>query len=130
MDYQEILTVSGKKPSVAILVPQSENDLQAEAMLELAIGLSQSLAGLVIIAESVGAEPGSPGHGGTAIVYMGDVVAEAMGEEGATLEFEVESPVPQPKPRGLLPQIPTILSQRLAQHEGLKPDPGYPADLN
>jgi len=130
MDYQEILTASGKKPSVAILIPQSENELQAEAVLELAIGLSQSLAGLVIIAESAGADPGDPGHGGTAIVYMGEVVAEAMGEEDATLEFEVDSPVPQPEPRGLLPQIPTILSQRLAHNEGTKPDPGYPADLN
>ena len=130
MDYQEILTASGKKPSVAILVPHSENELQAEAVTELAIGLSQSLAGLVVIAEAAGAEPGAPGHGGSAIIYLGDVVAEAMGEEDATLEFEVGSPVPQPEPRGLLPEIPTILSQRLASHEGRKPDTEYPADLN
>ena len=130
MDYQEILTASGKKPGVAILVPQSENGLQAEAMLELAIGLSQSLAGLVVIAETAGAAPGQAGHGGSAIVNLGEVVAEAMDEEDATLEFEVDSPVPQPEPRGLLPEIPTILSQRLANHEGVKPDAGYPADLN
>jgi hypothetical protein len=130
MDYQEILTLSGKKPKVVILVPLSENALQAEAMLELAIGLSQSLAGLVIIAESAGAKPGEPGHGGSAIVYLGEVVAEAMGEEDATLEFEVDSPVPQPEPRGLLPQIPTILSQRLANHEGVKPETDYPSDMN
>jgi hypothetical protein len=60
----------------------------------------------------------------------GEVVAEAMGEEDATLEFEVGSPVPQPEPRGLLPQIPTILSQRLANHGGTKLEPDYPADMN
>jgi hypothetical protein len=130
MDYAQILVAAGKKPQVAIMVPNAENDMQAEAALELAIGLSDSLAGLVIVVGSAGAEPGEAGHGGSAIVHLGKVVAEAMGDEDQTLEFEVDTPIPQPEPRGLLPQIPTILSQRLANHQGRKPDVDYPADLN
>ena len=130
MDYSQILAVAAKKPAVAILVPNAENDLQAEAILELAIGLSDSLAGLIVIVGAAGAEPGEPGHGGSAIVHLGDVVAEAMGDEDQTLYFDVDLPIPQPEPRGLLPQIPTILSQRLAHHQGRKPEVDYPADLN
>jgi len=130
LDYQEILTASGKKPAVAILCPHSENDMQAEAVLELALGLSSSLAGLVIVVDSAGAEPGEAGHGGSAIVHLGEVVAEAMGEADQTLEFQVELPIPQPEPRELLPESPTILSGRLAQHHGEKPGVDYPADLN
>jgi len=130
MDYAQILAAAGKKPAVAILVPNAENDMQAEAVLELAIGLSDSLAGLIIVVGSAGAEAGEPGHGGSAIVYLGDVVAEAMGDEDQTLDFEVDTPIQQPEPRGLLPQIPTILTQRLAHHEGRKLDVDYPADLN
>ncbi|HEY5540325.1 MAG TPA: hypothetical protein VIL41_02600 [Coriobacteriia bacterium] len=130
MDYQEILTAAGKKPQVVILAPRSENDMQAEALLELALGLSSSLAGLVIVIDPAGAEPGEPGHGGSAIVQLGEVVAEAIGEEDQTLSIDVESPIPQPEPRELLPQIPTILSARLARHRGQKPDVDYPADLN
>ena len=130
MDYSQILAAAGKKPAVAILVPNAENDMQAEAILELAIGLSDSLAGLIVVVGSAGAEAGEPGHGGSAIVHLGEVVAEAMGAEDQTLDFEVDMPIPQPEPRGLLPQIPTILSQRLAHHQGRKPDVGYPADLN
>jgi predicted amidohydrolase len=130
MDAQEILTASGKKPFAAILAPGSENDLQAEAIAELALGLSQSLAGLVIVAEAIGAEPGEPGHGGSAIVHLGKVLAEAMGTGDETLTAEFEDNVPQPEPRALLPQVPTILSARLAHHHGRKPDVDYPADLS
>jgi predicted amidohydrolase len=130
MDYQELLTMNKNKPQVAILAPGAENDMQAEAVEELAIGLSTSLAGLIIVAEAVGAEPGEPGHGGSAIIHLGEVVAEAMGDGDETLTAEFESPVPQPEPRALLPQVPTILSARLAHHHGQKPDVDYPADLS
>jgi hypothetical protein len=130
MDAQEILTASGKKPNVAILVPGSENDLQAEAVAEFALGLSTSLAGLILIAETDGAEPGDTGHGGSAIMHLGEVVAEAMGDGDETLVGEFELPIAQPEPRGLLPQVPTILSARLAHHLGRKPDIDYPADLS
>lgn len=130
LDYSEILAASAKKPKVAILVPRSENDMQAEAVLELAIGLSSSLAGLVMVVDSAGAEPGEPGHGGSAIVQLGEIVAEALGQGTQTLETAVDTPIAQPEPRGLLPEIPTILSGRLAQHHGEKPGVDYPADLN
>jgi hypothetical protein len=130
MDAQEILTVSGKKPAVAILAPGAENDLQAEAMAEYALGLSSSLAGLVVIAEATGADPGAAGHGGSAIIALGEVVAEAMGGGTEALNAEVASPIPQPEPRELLPTVPTILSQRLSHHLGEKPQVDYPADLS
>jgi predicted amidohydrolase len=129
-DAQEILAAAGKKPSVAILVPGSESDLQAEAVAELALGLSSSLAGLILIAETNGAEPGDAGHGGSAIVHLGEVVAEAMGDGDETLVGEFELPIAQPEPRGLLPQVPTILSARLAHHQGHTPDVDYPAELS
>lgn len=130
MDYQEILTASGKKPRVAILAPGSESDLQAEAISELALGLSSSLAGLVVIAEAIGAEPGEPGHGGSSIIFLGQVLAEAMGGDDETLTADLETPIAQPEPRGLLPEVPTILSARLAHHLGQKPEADYPADLS
>ena len=129
-DHQELLTASGNKVFAAILVPGSENDLQAEAVAELALGLSSSLAGLVVVAEAVGAEPGAPGHGGSAIIHLGEVVAEAMGSGDETLTYELESPITQPEPRGLLPVVPPILSARLATHQGLKPEVDYPADMS
>jgi len=129
-DYQEILTASGKKPYVAVLAPDSENELQAEAVTELAQGLSTSLAGLIIVAEPIGAEPGRPGHGGSSIIHLGEVIAEAMGGGDETLEAQLESPVAQPEPRGLLPEVPKILSARLARHLGQKPSVDYPADLS
>lgn len=130
MDRQEILTASGKKPQAAILVPRSENELQAEAMLELAIGLSSSLAGLVVVVDTAGAPPGEPGHGKSAIVHLGEVLAEAMDEGDETLFAEVVSPIPQPEPRELLPEMPSILLARVAHHQGQKPEVEYPADLD
>lgn len=117
-------------PDLLIMTPMSENDLQAEAVLELALGLSESVAGLVIVADPVGAQVGEPGHGGSAIVLLGEVLAEAMGDEGDVLMAEVPEPVPCPEPPEPLPQVPTILAQRLANHEGRKLDMGYLADLS
>lgn len=119
----------GKSATVAVMCPRSENDMQAEAALEVAIALSDSLAGLVIIAETTGAEPGEPGHGGSAIVLLGEVVAEAIEDEDL-LVADIALPVPQPEPREPLPAIPTILAQRLAHHSGRKLDMGYLADLS
>ncbi len=129
-DGAEILSVSGKKPQVAILSPRSENDLQAEAITEFALDLSSSLAGLVIVAECTGAEPGEPGHGGSVIVHLGEVIAESMGDGDETLVAEIETPIAQPEPRELLPKVPTILADRVAYHQGRKPSVDYPADLS
>ena len=56
--------ILAERPNAVVLSPRSESELQSEAMLEVAIGLSLSLAGLVLVAECAGAEPGEPGHGG------------------------------------------------------------------
>lgn len=125
-EWESMLTQS---PSAVVLNPRSESDLQAEASLELAIALSDSLAGLVIIAECDGAEPGDPGHGGSAIVLLGEVVAEALSGDDV-LVADVLVPVPQPEPRDGLPQLPTILEQRIAHHHGVRPPVAYPADLS
>jgi predicted amidohydrolase len=129
MDAGELLSAAERKPNVAILAPGAENDMQAEAVAELAIGLSSSLAGLVIVAEAAGAEPGDPGHGGSLVVQLGEVIAEAMGGD-ENLNAEIEVPVAQPEPREQLPQVPSILSARIAHHQGHKPDVDYPADLS
>lgn len=117
-----------KGPSVLVMCPRSESELQAEASLELAIALSESLASLVLLAESDGAQPGDPGHGGSAIVMLGDVVAEASSGDDV-LFADIEVPLGPPEPREPLPVLPTILAQRLANHHGEKPPVDYPADL-
>jgi hypothetical protein len=129
-DASEILRISSEKPSVAILAPRSDNDLQAEAVAEFALGLSDALAGLVVIAECAGAEPGEPGHGGSAIIHLGEVVAEAMSEVDETLTAEFELPIAQPEPREALPKVPSILLGKVAHHQGRRPDVEYPADLS
>jgi hypothetical protein len=125
----ELVRILGEAPTVAVLAPRSESDLQAEAVMELAIDLSESLAGLVIVAECAGAEPGSPGHGGTAVIYLGEVLAEAMTPDDDTLLVDIELPVGRPKPPEPLPTIAPILAQRLAYHRGEQAQPDYPAEL-
>lgn len=119
IDARQLANAAAEHPSIAVLRPRCENDLQAEAVLELAIALSDSLAGLVIVADSVGAEPGEPGHGGSAIILLGKVLAEAVGDDDLLIA-DVPLPVPQPAPREALPVIPLLLLQRLAFHQGRK----------
>lgn len=128
MDPTQIEPLVAAAPDVAVLLPRSESDLQAEAVLEVALALSDSLCGLVIVADCVGAEPGDPGHGGSAIIFLGEMVAEA--NDGAEVLFaEVTTPVAQPEPREPLPQMPTILAQRLSAHGGHRFAVDYLADL-
>lgn len=98
-----------------VLAPGSESELQAEAVLELGLALSTSLAPLVLIVEPDGAALGEAGHGGSAIMQLGDVRAEALAGDDlllADLEF-VAGP---PSPRDALPEIPPVLAQRLHAH--------------
>ena len=118
-----------RKPEVVVASPQSESELQAEACIELGIGLSTSLAALVIIAETDGAPVGEPGHGGTAVLHLGEVLAEAMGGDDLLLS-DVGVPIGLPEPPGALPEIPLLLAQRLAAHRGQKLNVDYPADLD
>lgn len=126
----ELVRILGDAPAIAVLTPRSESDLQAEAALELAIALSESLAGLVVVAECVGAQPGEPGHGGSVIVHLGKVLAEAVDDGDEVLLADVGLPVPQPEPREALPAVPPLLAQRLAHHRGEKLQVDYFADLS
>lgn len=112
-----------------VLSPLSENDLQSEASVEVALLLSDSLAGLVVLADCAGAETGDGGHGGSAVLLLGEVVAEALGDDDLLIA-DIRVPVPQPEPREPLPEMPTILAQRLAHHAGRKPQVTYLADLS
>ena len=129
MDPAELAAVAAERPALATLVPRSETDLQAEAVLELALQLSSSLSGLVLVAECAGAEAGVAGHGGSAIVMLGELVAEA-GEGDDILIADVALPIPQPSPREPLPAIPPLLAQRFAHDLGRTLMPEYPADLS
>ena len=84
----------------------------------------------MVVADSVGAEAGEPGHGGSSIILLGEVLAEAMGQDGDVLFADVPEPVPAPEPPDPVPAVPTILAQRVATHEGRRLDMGYPADLS
>ena len=129
MDPAELVKLAAEKPAFASLVPRSETDLQAEAVIELALQLSASLSGFVLIAECAGAQPGEAGHGGSAIVALGELVAEA-GDGDDILLTDVPLPIPQPSPREQLPQIPPLLAQRFARNLGLKLTANYPVDLS
>lgn len=128
MDIDQIEQVASVSPDIAVMLPRSESDLQAEAMIEVALALSDSLAGVILIADTAGAEPGEPGHGGSAIIRLGELVAEA-GSDDDVLVAEIETPVAQPEPREPFPQVPPILLQRLAAHQGKRLQVDYPADL-
>jgi len=130
LDPQRLSAARLGQPRVLVLRPLSENDLQSESFLELAIALSDSVAGLVIIAECTGAEQGDPGHGGSAVVVLGEVVAEALSDD-ELLFAEITLPIAQPEPPEPLPAIPSLLGQRRAFHEGHRLEVSeYPADVS
>lgn len=128
-DEEQLAGLAAADPDIAIMMPRSESELQAEAALEVAIALSDSLAGVVIVSEPYGAELGVPGHGGSAIIRLGEIVLEAS--DGPDLLIAaVDTPIARPEPKEPLPAIPPILSQRVATHRGVRPSVGYPADLS
>lgn len=120
MDPPVLERVSDQMPVLAVLSPRCETDLQAESMLEFAIDLSDSLAGVVVIAECAGSDALEVGHGGSAIIVLGDVVAEALADDDVLIA-DVLLPFPQPSPREPLPKVPPLLAQRLAHHSGHLP---------
>lgn len=129
IDPAEHARLASAPPDVVVLSPGAESDIQAEAVFELALALSVSLTGLVIVSERSGAAAGEPGHGGSAVVLLGEVLAEALSDEDVLLA-EVPVPVLAPEPRAPLPELPPILAQRLAHHRGERPVVEYPTDLS
>jgi hypothetical protein len=115
---------------VLIMTPMSENDLQAEAVFELALQLSESLAGLIIVAEPVGAEPGEAGMVAAPSSCSAKCSPSRSVSEGSVLVADIPEPVPLPEPPEPLPAVPDHLAQRLATHEGRRLDMGYLADLS
>lgn len=129
MDSVSLQERAASEPDILVLAPGSESELQAEAMLELAIGLSTAVAPLVIVAEPDGAEPGEPGHGGSVIVHLGEVLAEALAGDGL-LMADVMTPIGRLGLEGQLPPIPPLLAGRIAAHHGRRPPVDYPADIS
>lgn len=129
LDASALSPEATRGAGVLVLAPGAESDLQAQAVLELAVGLSTSLASLVVVVETDGADVGEPGHGGSAIIHLGEVLAEAMAGDDL-LMAEVATPLGPPEAPAALPAVPIVLEQRLAAHRGRKLDVGYPADLD
>lgn len=129
IDDKALAAAAAQCPGCAVLAPRAESELQAEAILELALGLSLSLASVIVVVEPDGAALGSPGHGGSAIVHLGQVLAEAVTGDDLLLA-EVLAPLGPPEAPQALPSIPPVLGQRAAAHRGRKMDVGYPADLS
>ncbi len=127
IDPEELRRLHDDPPDVLILAPRNRSDIQAEAVIEMAIALSSSVCGLVLVAEPSGADPGEPGHGGSVITLLGDVLTEAVGDDDI-LVAEIPLPVPPPEPREELPDVPPILLQRLARDRGERPSVDYLAD--
>jgi predicted amidohydrolase len=120
--------ICAMSPQAMVWQADAESALQAEAVLELALDASLSLAGLVVIAANVGGSGRTAGFGGSAIVHLGEIVAEA-GEEEDVVIATIDVPVELPDRPGPLPVLPPILAQRLAHHHGTRPLPDWPADL-
>lgn len=120
-DCFDLTRIAGLDARALVLAPEAMSPFEAEAVIEYAVALSESAAGLVVVIEPSTA-------GGSAIVLLGEVVAEA--EEGERVILaDVSSPPPQPHPRAPMPELPPIIAQRVLRVGGAAPDPGYPADL-
>lgn len=129
IDLEALERCAAARLGVLVLAPGAESELQSQAVLELAIALSTSVASLVIVAETHGAELGEPGHGGSAVVHLGQMLAEAIDDEGLLLA-EVVGPLGPPEVPEAMPEVPSVLLQRLGAHRGRKLDVAYPADLS
>lgn len=128
-DSEAWLRVRDAGAVAAVFCPRATSELQAEAAVEVALALSDSLCGLVVVAETTGGAPGGPGHGGSAIISLGKVLAEAL--EGPDIIIaHLLLPLPQPEPPEHFPELPVLIAQRLSRHAGQRFDVGYPADLS
>jgi predicted amidohydrolase len=112
-----------------VLQMDTESPLQAEALLEFALDASLSHAGLVLTACLTGEARGVKSCGGSAIVHLGEILAEA-GDAEDLLIARVPVPVALPVRRGPRPILPPVLAQRVAAHHGTKVRPDYPATID
>jgi predicted amidohydrolase len=112
-----------------VLQMDTESPLQAEALLEFALDSSLAHAGLVLTACLTGEARRVKSFGGSAIVHLGEILAEAGSGEDLLIA-RVPVPVALPARRGPLPVLPPVLAQRVAAHQGTKIRPEYPATID
>lgn len=107
----------------------AEDALQAEACLELALEATLTLAPLVVVASVLGIARGVDARGTSAIVHLGEILAEGgPGEDLLVADIPARSTAPGLGKR--LPELAPILQQRLAAHHGAKVATAYPSDLS
>lgn len=129
IDPDGLQRVAALEPDAMLWQPEAESPVQAEAILELALDASLTVAGLVVVTALAGRARGVSGAGGAAIVELGEILAEAGGgEEVVSAEFD--APVPRPDRPGRRPAVPPILAQRLAHHAGRRAEVEWPADTS
>jgi predicted amidohydrolase len=112
-----------------VLQMDTESPLQAEALLEFALDASLSQAGLVMTACLTGEARGVKSFGGSAIIHLGEILAEAGSDEDLLIA-RVPVPVALPVRRGPRPVLPPVLAQRIAVHHQTKIRPDYPATID
>ncbi len=127
IDPERFEEIAGLGLSVLVWQVDSESDLEAEAILELALDASVSLAPLVIVAAYTGSGRGLASHGTSALVHMGEILEEAGGSEDL-LVADVPTPLRRPDGRPSLPVPPPVLAQRLALHRGERPPATHPSE--
>lgn len=110
--------------------PGAESELQAEAIIEYVLQCAPALAGLVVLAECTGSSAHLGQSGVSAIVLFGELVAESAGAEDEILYVEVEGAWEASEQDLALPELPPLLAQRLAVHEGRRASVEYPWDLS
>jgi hypothetical protein len=121
LDRERHDQVLASRADAMIWQPDAESAQQAEAILELALGASLSVAGLIVVAALDGAARGAAGFGSSAIVQLGEILAEAGGGEEVVMA-RLDAPLPLPDRPARRPYLPPILAERLARHESGRSD--------
>lgn len=129
IDPERLERIAALQPDAMLWQPGAESAIQAEAILELALEASMTIAGLVAVTALSGRARGAVGAGGAAIVELGEILAEA-GEGEAVVVADFDAPAPRPDKPGRRLPLPPILAQRLAHHAGLKAEVDYPSDTS
>lgn len=129
VDADRFAAIQAATPDTVVWLFNAEDELQAEAMLELALDASTTLAPLVIIAAATGEGRALSFAGTSAVVHLGEIVAEGgRGEDLVLADVRVPSMLSEHARR--LPEPAPVLVQRLAAHRHEKAPVDYPADLS
>jgi hypothetical protein len=121
--------VKALEPDALVWQFDAEDELQAEACLELALEATLTLAPLVIVAAVTGSARGVDVRGTSAVVHLGEILAEGGSSEDLLIA-DVQLPAVALERVKRVPEPAPVLRQRLAAHHGAKAQTGYPADLS